>query len=435
MPDPNDILTPISFTKTDSTGDSAPMTRAMVFIDGSWLYSSTPTLIDEEEDDFRIDFGKLPRTIISNLEERPGVRDMDLVRTHFFSSYATNYDPSDEEAVQKRLNFFSMLREKYHYNVEVMPVDFRGRPLSKEDRDPTDSFEPDDRSVNIALSSSMLYNAARAEAFDVAVCVLGDKSYKPVLWRLRQLGKRVAITSIRGTCDTVLSAPEDREGIRDYQVVWLDDLKDDIQLTYERHQLTCQSPMHEGDPEVWTTYHPREGENFYCSECREKYKKQQENRESDELEDLPGQDAFEDTQEGVIDPTQSGDVSYTDSVTDDDGAGTDSSNHDETGTETTSPKSDSSPSPAPGNNANRELKGVVKKKFPDRGYGFIRGNNGSDYFFHLSDLMFDTNFEDVFEGMNVEFMIKREPTVEEDGAATNVRVLRESSMEEVDGNR
>lgn len=398
------------------------MTRAMIFIDGSWLYSNTPKLEEADGDsDFRIDFGKLPDVLVDTLQERTNISDLDLVRTFFFSSYATNYDSSDEEAVQKRLNFFSMLREKYHYDVKVYPVDFKGRPLRKEDRDPDDWFEPQETCVDISLASELLYNAALPDAFDVAICLLGNRDFKPVLKNLRQLGKRVAIASIEDGCSSELVDPSDDEPVRDFDMIWLEDLLDDIKLVYEEHKLVCESPMHEGDREVWTTYHPREGESFYCDECRQKYKQKKQN---DSVED--GDD------DGYSDGSSSPSSSAPDgpSVTSSDGAALEEQNQ---SFDSTQPNTnDAEPAPgsmtqAPqGNQSNgdqvKELTGFVKKKFPDRGYGFIKAEDGQDYFFHLSDLMFDVTFDDVSEGRDVDFIVKKEASTEEAGAATNVRM-------------
>jgi cold shock CspA family protein len=387
------------------------MTKAMMFIDGSWLYSNTPKLEEADGDsDFRIDFGKLPNVLVESLQQRSNINNLDLVRTFFFSSYATNYDSSDEEAVQKRLNFFSMLREKYQYDVKVYPVDFRGRPLRKEDRDPDDWFEPQEKCVDISFASTLLYNAAIPDAFDVAICLLGEREFEPVLKNLRQLGKRVAIASIKDGCDEELTDRSDDENIRDFDMIWLDDLLDDIKLVYEEHQLVCESPMHEGDREVWTTYHPRDGENFYCDECREKYKRQKENNYSDGHQDT-GEDRTGRGDDHSSGPSRDGSSRQTEQMT---GSGTD---------QNASPAQETVGNKTNGDQV-RELNGFVKKKFPDRGYGFIKAEDGQDYFFHLSDLMFDLTFDDVTEGKDVEFMVKKEASPEEAGAATNVRFNR-----------
>jgi len=49
------------------------------------------------------------------------------------------------------------------------------------------------------------------------------------------------------------------------------------------------------------------------------------------------------------------------------------------------------------------MKGTIKKLTRDRAYGFIRGEDGSEYFFHQSELRGGLVFEDVREGEAVAF--------------------------------
>lgn len=49
------------------------------------------------------------------------------------------------------------------------------------------------------------------------------------------------------------------------------------------------------------------------------------------------------------------------------------------------------------------MKGTVKRLLRDRGYGFIRGEDGKEYFFHLSDLR-GVTWDDLQEGEPVEFL-------------------------------
>jgi len=69
----------------------------------------------------------------------------------------------------------------------------------------------------------------------------------------------------------------------------------------------------------------------------------------------------------------------------------------------------------------QELAGTVKKKVTDRGFGFIRGEDGRDYFFHFTDLRPGVEFDEVQEGASVDFVIKRAPSMDKAGAAQDVR--------------
>jgi len=129
----------------------------MLFIDGTWLYSNTPRLSEAYgQQDFRVDFGKLPQVLAEEVAKQLGGTEVDVVRTYLFGSYAANYDLRDDDAVQRRRDFFDMLKEEYHYEIEVYPINFMGRRLRRADRDPGDTFEPKEKCVDISLATSNL---------------------------------------------------------------------------------------------------------------------------------------------------------------------------------------------------------------------------------------------------------------------------------------
>ena len=148
---------------------------------------------------------------------------------------------------QRRLDFFSMLKEEYRYELEIFPINFRGRRVRKADRDPKDTFEPREKCVDISLATSMLYFTAIPHAYDIGMAVVGDQDFKPVLQHVRRLGKRVAIASIQGSCAPEFIDPRDEARVKDFGIIWLDDLLHQLELKYERHQLECQSPAHKGE--------------------------------------------------------------------------------------------------------------------------------------------------------------------------------------------
>jgi CspA family cold shock protein len=349
--------------------------KIMLFIDGTWLYSNTPRLAGSYgKGDFQVDFGQLPRVLAEEVSKQIGPVAVDVVRTYLFGSYASNYDLRDEEAVQRRLDFFSLLKEEYHYELEIFPINFRGRRLRRMDRDPKDTFEPKEKCVDIALATSMLYFAAIPYAYDIAIAVIGDQDFKPVLQHVRRLGKRVAIASIRESCTPEFADPRDEARVKDFDIIWLDDLLHRLELKYERHQLECQSPTHVGERKVWTTFHPRKGQKFFCDVCRTEFVHQKQD----------AQQEFVSSQVEVIPP----------------------------------PGLESETKPG------QELAGTVKKKVTDRGFGFIRGEDGRDYFFHFTDLHPGVEFDEMQEGASVDFVIKRAPSTDKAGAAQDVRYRR-----------
>lgn len=335
------------------------MIRFMLFIDGTWLYSNTPRLVEASgEPGFALDFGKLPRVLADEVARGMGHDEWTVVRTHLFGSYADNADPRDAEPVQRRLGFFDLLRQQHHYEVEAFPINFRGKRLRKTDRDPNDSFEPKEKCVDIALATAMLFNAAMPNAYDVAIAVLGDQDFKPVLKSVRRLGKRVAIASIQGACSSELADPADRERLRDGDLIWLEDLLPRLARRYEPHVLECQSPIHAGERAVTTTYYPKRGEKFYCEACREAFARHKAQEGADRAERAEGRT-----------------VRW-----------------------------------APPGTA---LRGAVSHKRMDKSYGFIRVQgcgewDGPEYFFHDSDLLDGVTFAELAEGEIVEFEVKSE---------------------------
>ena len=348
------------------------MAKAMVFIDGTWLYYNTSKLSEAYgQPDYRIDFGKLPQVLARALKKQLPASEVDVVRTYLFGSYAANYDLRDDEAVQRRRDFFDMLKEEYHYEVEVYPINFMGRRLRRADRDPGDPFEPQEKCVDIALASSMLYMAAIPSAYDIAIAVIGDQDFIPMLQQVRRLGKRVAIASIKGSCAPELADPGDASRVKDFDITWFEELLPELELKYEWHQLPCESPIHKGKREVWTRFHPRKGRKFYCDACREEFLKQKQEAQREFVSaQLEG----------------NGEV------------------------------------PAPGGSrVGVLLAGTVARKFADRGFGFIEASDGKNYFFHLTDLQSGLDFDEVQEGLRVDFEVKKQPADDKAGAAQNVR--------------
>jgi CspA family cold shock protein len=67
------------------------------------------------------------------------------------------------------------------------------------------------------------------------------------------------------------------------------------------------------------------------------------------------------------------------------------------------------------------LTGVIKRLIPAKSFGFIATDEGKDYFFHLTDLV-GLEFEDLVEGIKVDFEAKKRPRAGKAGAAQNVQL-------------
>jgi cold shock CspA family protein len=140
--------------------------------------------------------------------------------------------------------------------------------------------------------------------------------------------------------------------------------------------LLCESPIHKGKREVWTTFHPRKGQKFFCDACRNEFITQK----------LDAQREFVNSHLEGLGLSGAAEVAGAESP-----------------------------------QLGVQLTGIVKKKIADRGFGFIEGAEGMNYFFHLTDLRNALSFTDVQEGMQVDFEMKKQPSLDKAGAAQNVR--------------
>jgi cold shock CspA family protein/uncharacterized LabA/DUF88 family protein len=346
------------------------MIKVMVFIDGSWLYRARQILRNKISPALTIDYGKLPKILCAKLGEQLGI-EVDLVRTYFFASIPTNYDPRDRGDVEEQQNFHDILKEDFHYEVEIFPIDFRGRRIRKRDRDPKDEFEPKEKRVDVALASTMLYFAAIPYAYDAAIAVIGDEDYIPVLQHVRRLGKRVMIASIHGSCSDFYDPekdPTDDHRVRVIDTVFLDEIIGEVLLEPQLTQVECQSPLHQGDRIVWTKERIRKGKPFYCERCRQLYAEQRKQAEIALEEEFP-----ESLLTGLLEGYRPGRIS---------------------------------------------------KLVRDKGYGFIRSIDNKSYFFHATNLV-DIDFKKLTEFQYVQFQVKTEPGPENNykGDVHQVRLL------------
>ena len=347
------------------------MARAMIFIDGTWLYTNTPRLAEiVERKDYHIDFGNLPIVLADKLADRVSTLSLpripvDIVRTHLFGSYASNFNRLDGDAVQRRLDFFHMLREEHGYEIDIYPINFYSRRLRKIDREPGDNFETREKCVDIAMATSMVSMAAN-NSYDIAICILGDSDFRPALQEIRRMGRRVQLVSIRSSFSNDLVNSQDGQRISDFDIIWMEDIADALELVYSEYERKCESPNHVGDPMVSTTFRPRKGQRFYCDACRAEFQKQKSEFDKFDTKSERSLEAISDANGQIL-------------------------HH-----------------------------GKIKKLVSDRGYGFIESENGQDYFFHMSDLIGNTEFASLHLDDYTTFFVKRMPENGKSGAASDV---------------
>ncbi len=340
------------------------MAKAMIFVDGSWLYRNTPHLGEKfGRSDFHIDYSKLPGVLVEAIGERLRVPQIDLVRICWYGSYPHNHAPDDEPIANRVLDFFDRLREDFAFDVTAFSVDYAGRHIRAHDRDDWDTFSPQEKCVDVALASDLVYYAAQPGCIDIVIPVIGDRDYLPALRNARTLGKRVAVVSIKESCSSVYQRVEAHPPC-DGEPLFLDDILDKIELRMEPRRLKCESPQHQGDPYVWTTFQPRKGQSFFCDECRQRHARQR----AEALESL-----------------------------------------DLTADQAALPEG--------------RVAGSVINVVSDKGFGFLRNPGGGDYFFHATNLEGGLQFEQVVQGQNLSFEIEKEPSETQAGKAIRVRPL------------
>lgn len=206
------------------------MIKAVLFVDGGWLSAHISELGQAHgRADLQIDLKRLPRVLVDEIARQNRLQAIDLIRTHYFSSYAEDCDPRDQAAVERRKAFLATLATGPGIDVESFPVDYRGRRLRRQDRPADDDFVPRTKAVDVALSVLLMRYAMTPGALDLALLLIGSADFVPLLQEVRRLGKRVAVISIAGACAPELADPGDAAGVRDFDVLWLDGLVDRIE--------------------------------------------------------------------------------------------------------------------------------------------------------------------------------------------------------------
>lgn len=231
--------------------------KTMIFIDGSWLYHSRQVLFESmgEESGFEIDYKRIPSIIAHEVADYLDT-EVDVVRTNYFGTIPANkpgYNPAKQKA------FYEFLSLQCAYDMEVLEIDFKREPHAR----------PDDKWVNVALASSMLYYASVPGAYDLAILIAGDADYIPLLKRVRTMGKRVQIVGMNNICERFLTSASllTTPGIQDLPPIFLDEFCEKIRLVREEQTRICKNC----DREEITTW---AGPDFFCSVCRSEHRKQ-----------------------------------------------------------------------------------------------------------------------------------------------------------------
>ena len=190
--------------------------RVSIFIDGSNFANGSLNYC--KDNNIKLDMKKLPSLLIQTLSDKLN-EPLKYLNTRYFASLPANVHYKDKQAVSKQQNFLDVLKNKCNYIIEVYEINFKGRRLLKQNRD-NDLWEPKEKCVDIAVAINLLLHK---DEYDIAILVTGDKDFIPVIDKVRELNKKIIISSFSNICSKELFINEE-------DVIWLDKLLSDMIL-------------------------------------------------------------------------------------------------------------------------------------------------------------------------------------------------------------
>lgn len=223
--------------------------KAMVFIDGGWLYRSRSSLFAKlGEDNFEIDYAKLPKIFCEDVANRLD-EDISLVRTNYFGTIPSSRSGFN---TSKQYAFYDFLERNCGYETEIHEVD----------------VGTDENWIKMSLASSLMYYAAQASAFDIAIVIGDDLDYAPALRRARLFGKRIQIVGAHtpdGKEPASGTSLVNRSRVSDFPLLWIDDHASEVRLVRQRVTRFCKQCGREEET-TWA------GPEFFCSDCRGRHR-------------------------------------------------------------------------------------------------------------------------------------------------------------------
>ena len=224
--------------------------KAMVFIDGAWLYRNRSSIFRKlgEANGCEIDYAKLPRVFCEDVANYLD-EDISLARTNYFGtlpSARSSFSSSKQRA------FYDFLERSCGYEMEIHEVDVGGEGGH------------DDMWIKMALGASLMFNAAMPGAFDVAVVIGDDLDYVPVLRRVRLFGKRIQLVTAYaadGSQPAMGTSLIWKSRVSDFPPLFIDGHAEEVRLVRETVTRVCKQCGREEET-TWA------GPEFFCSSCR-----------------------------------------------------------------------------------------------------------------------------------------------------------------------
>lgn len=225
--------------------------KAMVFIDGNWLYRNRTNIFKKLENpaSLEIDYRSLPKVLVESAADRLDA-DIDVVRTFYFGSMRIMGGSS------KQNGFYEFLERQCGYETHVHAFN------------PCPSTERQDLHwINMELAAEMLWHAFAPGAYDIAVLVGDDIDYAPVLRKVRAAGRRTLLAMIRPEGASLSDGRKlhDIARVCDFPCVYLDECAESIRLVREQTKRVCLQCGREEET-TWA------GHDFYCEECRGRFR-------------------------------------------------------------------------------------------------------------------------------------------------------------------
>ena len=221
--------------------------KAMVFIDGGWLYKCRTALFSKlGEENFEIDYAKLPRLLCEDVANALD-EDVSLVRTLYFGTI-----PSARSGfnTSKQYAFYEFLERNCRYQTNIQEVN-------------VGSDEPHSQSswVDVSMATNIVYYGTLPSVMDIAIVVSDNIDLFPAIRRIRYLGKRVQVVTAHGISDESLASL----GGADFNPIYLDDHAAEVKLVRERIKRVCKQCGREEET-TWA------GPDFFCSNCRGRHR-------------------------------------------------------------------------------------------------------------------------------------------------------------------
>ena len=214
--------------------------KAMLFIDGTWLYYSInerlarePSIVQKYgrgwQYRYDIDWTKLPNVLskilqneiqmdnvdIGNNDDAPSCVEVDLVQSFVYTSYKAG-----TSTTSYRYKMFQDLK-KANFSVQMMETVGRS-----------------EKCVDIQLAVEIIHYATlenRPDSYDIALLLTGDKDLMPAIIRTRCKGKQVGLVSMRPGCNRALV---DTPGLLDFDVIWMEDFLEQLLIPREYASMT-----------------------------------------------------------------------------------------------------------------------------------------------------------------------------------------------------